>query len=79
MTKLDYGMFSLEIKMMGKSDFWDELIEIHDTHGLPWDLMYKKLTEATNHVPDEWTSGNFEEFMNLYRYERKTHPARIAA
>jgi hypothetical protein len=70
-TKLQYGMFSMtEIWLKGRNEAWNDLLDIHDTHGVPLDLIYLKVKEGTDYIPEDWTSDNFIEFMGLYRKER---------
>lgn len=68
-TKEEYGLFCLTeiIYKKGAFEKWQSILHTHDTYGLPFDLIYLKLKESTNLIPEEWNSENFTEFLNLFR------------
>ncbi len=65
------GSFALEqILSKNKTKFWNEILEIHDTYGVPFDLIYVKLKDAGK-FSFEWTSEAFSLFMKDWREMQK--------
>ena len=46
-------------------DFWSDILQTHDTFGVPFDLIYLKIQEAFS-IPLK--SEQFVEFMKMVRY-----------
>lgn len=58
-----------------------DVLQIHDTYGLPFDLIYLKLSAETNHLSyqlpsgetKQLTSDEFSEVMEMVRYGAIQH------
>jgi len=73
-------LFGLIENLNGRSNFWYNILQIHDTHGLPFDLIWLKLKETGNLTltrPDSTSvtldDKEFIEFMEMTRYGADAH------
>ena len=65
----------------GSGRFLYDLLQVHDTHGVPFDLIYIKLAAETdfltyqvpNSEPRQLTCDEFGEVMQMIRYGAETH------
>jgi hypothetical protein len=64
--------FSMNARMFGfnehlnkQSEFWYEILQTHDSYGVPFDLIYQKMKSEFG-LP--LSADEFEEFMKMVRY-----------
>jgi hypothetical protein len=57
-----FGAFLMIETMWGRGQVWKEMLEMHDTHGLPFDIIYLKVKER-DLLPDAITSEIFSKGM----------------
>lgn len=49
---------AIECVMNGRRDFWKEILDSHDTHGVPFDLLYVEI-KGRQLIPESFTSEMF--------------------
>ena len=68
---LNARIFGLSEHLNGKNSFWYDVLQIHDTHGVPFDLIYQKLENNYANLPISF--DEFCEFMKMVRYGAEKH------
>jgi hypothetical protein len=64
------GLFLFSETLDGNLTFWQDILEIHDTHGLPFDIIFIKLKEE-DLIFEEMKFELFKEIMLLLRKRNK--------
>lgn len=56
------GKFVFGILARAEMGWWKDVLQLHDTYGLPFDLIFLKAQE-TKVIPDNWNAQDLETLL----------------
>lgn len=65
---LEARAFGFQQYITGNGEFWHDVLQLHDTYGVPFDLIWLKIRQALGESLMPLTSEQFTEHMRMTRY-----------